>query len=91
MQKVHAGVVIHFEKIGPDPPPVEGREDADAGDAEKGDEESKPGSMSAGWQNCRKLIYVPRSATKGFAVGHWPIPENFWPDLSASSIVSCIE
>jgi hypothetical protein len=33
---------------------------------------------------------VPRSAQKGFAVGFWPIPESFWPDLSSSSLVSLI-
>lgn len=40
------------------------------------------------WHSCRKLIYVPRSAQKGFAVGFWPIPESFWPDVSASALVS---
>lgn len=27
-----------------------------------------------------------RSAQKGFAVGFWPIPESFWPDLNASTL-----
>lgn len=39
VQKVHAGVVIHFEKIGPDPPPVEGRDDLDMVDGERQDDE----------------------------------------------------
>lgn len=38
------------------------------------------------WHTCRRLIYVPRSAQKGFAVGFWPIPESFWPDVSASTL-----
>ncbi|KAI5694429.1 hypothetical protein M8J77_019192 [Diaphorina citri] len=41
---------------------------------------------STAWHNCRKLIYVPRSAQKGFPVGFWPIPESFWPDITASSL-----
>lgn len=39
------------------------------------------------WHSCRKLIYVPRSGQKAFAVGYWPIPEAFWPDPTASSLV----
>ena len=35
------------------------------------------------WHSCRKLIYVQRSAQKGFAVGFWPLPESFWPDVNA--------
>ena len=38
------------------------------------------------WHNCRKLIYVPRSAQKGFAVGFWPLPEAFWPDIAAPAL-----
>jgi len=34
---------------------------------------------------------VPRSAQKGFAVGFWPIPESFWPDLNSSALVSSID
>ncbi|KDR21465.1 hypothetical protein L798_03918, partial [Zootermopsis nevadensis] len=96
VQKVQSGVVINFEKIGPDPPPVTS-EDATAVDNDsegKGnDNESDKdyiSSLSAGnstaWHACRRLIYVPRSAQKGFAVGFWPIPESFWPDLSSSSL-----
>lgn len=40
------------------------------------------------WQCCRRLIYVPRSAQKGYSVGHWPIPEAFWPDMSNPTLVS---
>jgi len=38
------------------------------------------------WHSCRKLIYVQRSAQKGFAVGFWPLPESFWPDVNASAL-----
>jgi integrator complex subunit 6 len=111
VQKVQSGVVIHFEKIGPDPPPAGNdgiRSDIEAMLDTDGHEDSldlvptripsRPqtptagtlnfGNMGTAWHNCRKLIYVPRSAQKGFPVGHWPIPENFWPELSASVLVS---
>jgi len=45
---------------------------------------------STTWHNCRRLIYVPRSAQKGYSVGHWPIPEAFWPDLQCSTLVCSI-
>ena len=38
------------------------------------------------WHSCRKLIYVQRSAQKGFAVGFWPLPESFWPDVNAGAL-----
>ncbi|XP_059483947.1 integrator complex subunit 6-B [Neocloeon triangulifer] len=105
VQKVQSGVVIHFEKIGPDPPPMGNVSDIEALMLDNGESPddsldllptripSRPqtpttglsnNQMGTAWHNCRKLIYVPRSAQKGFPVGHWPIPENFWPELSAS-------
>jgi len=42
----------------------------------------------ASWQSCHKLIFVPRSAQKGYTVGHWPIPESFWPDINNDALVS---
>jgi integrator complex subunit 6 len=129
VQKVQSGVVINFEKIGPDPPPVtaEGAKadsdvtivendseskgnndkewDKDCNPSSEEDNNSKgngarlgnnvPGSntisslalsSSTAWHTCRRLIYVPRSAQKGFAVGFWPIPESFWPDLNSSAL-----
>ncbi|ESO86410.1 hypothetical protein LOTGIDRAFT_179396 [Lottia gigantea] len=71
VQKVQTGVVINFEKFGPDPPSINDRNDSDAN-----------GNLKAPWHTCRKLIYVPRSAQKGYSVGHWPIPEAFWPDAT---------
>ncbi|PRD20499.1 UNVERIFIED_CONTAM: ints6-a [Trichonephila clavipes] len=38
------------------------------------------------WQSCRKLIFVQRSAQKGYTVGHWPIPESFWPDPGSPAL-----
>ena len=142
VQKLQSGVVIHFEKIGPDPPPLPngakdevvevdedklaiqradtlplgdisddllkekglfGGSEGDKKPSVKGSEkpevklESKessrphtPNPMLAPtnkeWYTCRKLIYVPRSAQKGFAVGFWPVPESFWPDIAAPQL-----
>ncbi|XP_046383317.1 integrator complex subunit 6 [Ischnura elegans] len=144
VQKVQSGVVINFEKIGPDPPPIgsEGSKDFfDDGEGEHSSDRdwdvipvsdnnnadggkmscnsalnsalsasvnanniggsnqngnnpksilstqlSVTSSLGNSWHSCRKLIYVQRSAQKGFAVGFWPIPESFWPELSASSL-----
>ncbi|XP_014470620.1 PREDICTED: integrator complex subunit 6 isoform X2 [Dinoponera quadriceps] len=96
VQKVQSGVVINFEKIGPDPPPLtnetshqDEEENEEEGNAANGPRTQYPSAVVPGntaWHSCRRLIYVPRSAQKGFAVGFWPIPESFWPDLSASSL-----
>ena len=135
VQKLQSGVVIHFEKIGPDPPPLPLAKDGDNQFDEDGspisradttdtlpidDDASlisakgltfnkdgiKDGVVISGgsnpsrphtpnpilaptniaWHNCRKLIFVPRSAQKGFAVGFWPLPEAFWPDISAPAL-----
>ena len=45
-------------------------------------------ATSTSWHSLRKLIQVPKSAQKGYSVGHWPIPEAFWPDVSNSALVS---
>ena len=135
VQKLQSGVVIHFEKIGPDPPPLPMAKDGDNQFDEDGspisrtdttdtfpiDEDAslisakgltfnkdgiKDGVVISGgsnpsrphtpnpilaptnvaWHNCRKLIFVPRSAQKGFAVGFWPLPEAFWPEIAAPAL-----
>lgn len=97
VQKVQSGVVINFEKIGPDPPPLSNEvqhQDEDENEDENNANNGPRTQYSANptvvgntaWHSCRRLIYVPRSAQKGFAFGFWPIPESFWPDLSASSL-----
>jgi hypothetical protein len=53
------------------------------------DDDSKAVFAGSSWQVCRRMIYVPRSAQKGFAVGFWPIPDAFWPDVNVPSLV-CI-
>ncbi|XP_067122269.1 integrator complex subunit 6 [Centruroides vittatus] len=103
VQKIQGGVVIFFEKIGPDPPPINNEENNQ-------DEKNKlsqqnhcipnnnqngtitPSGMPnnsvshTAWQSCRKLIYVQRSAQKGYSVGYWPIPESFWPDMNSPAL-----
>ncbi|KAG1670554.1 Integrator complex subunit 6-A [Nymphon striatum] len=137
VQKLQAGVVINFEKSGPDPPPLPNEGTKSGLDASSAlsnsdisaldnanndmeevvmpsvlsDDENKenndrndemhrldpsglvinPNASSINIQNnawhcCRKMIYVQRSAQKGYSVGHWPIPEAFWPDVNSSSL-----
>uniref|UniRef100_A0A8I3WI10 Integrator complex subunit 6 n=1 Tax=Callithrix jacchus TaxID=9483 RepID=A0A8I3WI10_CALJA len=76
VQKVQSGVVINFEKAGPDPSPVEdGQPDV-----------SRPfGSQP--WHSCHKLIYVRPNPKTGVPIGHWPVPESFWPDQNSPTLV----
>uniref|UniRef100_A0A674NYN7 Integrator complex subunit 6 like n=1 Tax=Takifugu rubripes TaxID=31033 RepID=A0A674NYN7_TAKRU len=64
VQKVQSGVVINFEKTGPDPPLV-------------GEDNSV---------DCHKLIYVRPNPKTGVPIGHWPIPESFWPDQNTPTL-----
>ncbi|TRZ02750.1 hypothetical protein DNTS_005429 [Danionella cerebrum] len=73
VQKIQNGVVIHFEKTGSDPPPIE---DALA--------ETKLGPQA--WHSCRKLIYVRPNPKTGVPVGHWPVPESFWLDRNSPTL-----
>jgi integrator complex subunit 6 len=82
--KVQNGVVIHFEKIGPDPPPPNNekgddnfKEDGDLiGGIEPGGDNSLDNDKlqanplpNTSWHNCRKMIYVPRTNQKGYSLG----------------------
>ncbi|XP_045062705.1 integrator complex subunit 6-like isoform X2 [Coregonus clupeaformis] len=71
LQKIQSGVVISFEKTGPDPSSGE-------------DEILKSGPQS--WHCCRKLIYVRPNPKTGVPIGHWPIPEAFWPDTNSPTL-----
>lgn len=79
VQKVQSGVVINFEKTGPDPPLV--GEDSSM-------ESTRPLSSfsSQPWHSCHKLIYVRPNPKTGVPVGHWPIPESFWPDQNSPTL-----
>ncbi|XP_051825113.1 uncharacterized protein LOC127543127 [Antechinus flavipes] len=38
------------------------------------------------WHSSRKLIYVRANPKTGVPVGHWPIPESFWPDQNSPTL-----
>ncbi|XP_018410562.1 PREDICTED: integrator complex subunit 6-like [Nanorana parkeri] len=79
VQKVQSGVVINFEKTGPDPVP----------NGEDGLTDSvRPNNSFAplAWHSCHKLIYVRPNPKTGVPVGHWPIPESFWPDQNSPTL-----
>ncbi|XP_067147811.1 integrator complex subunit 6 isoform X3 [Apteryx mantelli] len=75
VQKVQSGVVINFEKAGPDPSPIEdGQVDI-----------SRPFGPQP-WHSCHKLIYVRPNPKTGVPIGHWPVPESFWPDQNSPTL-----
>ncbi|XP_071069023.1 integrator complex subunit 6-like isoform X13 [Dasypus novemcinctus] len=79
VQKVQSGVVINFEKTGPDPLPI--------GEDGLMDSSRSSNSFAAQpWHSCHKLIYVRPNSKTGVPVGHWPIPESFWPDQNLPSL-----
>ncbi|CAL8357189.1 unnamed protein product [Merluccius merluccius] len=79
VQKVQSGVVINFEKSGSDPPVV-------------GEDGSIESSRSVSlfnlqpWHSCHKLIYVRPNPKTGLPIGHWPIPESFWPEPNSPAL-----
>nr|XP_038956478.1 integrator complex subunit 6-like isoform X3 [Rattus norvegicus] len=79
VQKVQSGVVINFEKTGPDPLPVGEDTLMDS---------CRPNNFFAAqpWHSCHKLIYVRPNSKTGVPVGHWPIPESFWPEQNLPSL-----
>lgn len=129
VQKVQSGVVINFEKTGPDPPLTgEGeffnqmwrnqihlhkrsriscpfclcflnmfnqwftglRKHTPFVFADNPLDPSRPLSSFSPqlWHSCHKLIYVRPNPKTGVPVGHWPIPESFWPDQNSPTLVS---
>uniref|UniRef100_A0A8C3B9F9 Integrator complex subunit 6 n=1 Tax=Cairina moschata TaxID=8855 RepID=A0A8C3B9F9_CAIMO len=75
VQKVQSGVVINFEKAGPDPSPI------DDGQVEI----ARPFGPQP-WHSCHKLIYVRPNPKTGVPIGHWPVPESFWPDQNSPTL-----
>ncbi|XP_030837605.1 integrator complex subunit 6-A-like isoform X1 [Strongylocentrotus purpuratus] len=113
VQKVQSGVVVHFEKFGPDPVIPNGEMKAGGRQSpqppEVGDREGTPqppldaqvnlvvppngrnGAPSptptdTSWYSCRRMIHVRPNPKSGVPMGHWPIPETFWPDPQAPSM-----
>ncbi|XP_077001338.1 integrator complex subunit 6-like isoform X6 [Tamandua tetradactyla] len=79
VQKVQSGVVINFEKMGPDPLPI-------GEDGLMDSSRSNNSFATQPWHSCHKLIYVRPNSKTGVPVGHWPIPESFWPDQNLPSL-----
>ncbi|XP_035289217.1 integrator complex subunit 6-like isoform X1 [Anguilla anguilla] len=79
VQKVLSGVVINFEKTGPDPPLL--GEDGLVDPARPA-----PSFGPQPWHSCHKLIYIRPNPKTGVPVGHWPIPESFWPDQNSPTL-----
>ncbi|XP_078513398.1 integrator complex subunit 6 [Lissotriton helveticus] len=75
VQKVQSGVVINFEKSGPDPPITE-----------DGITDTVRSFGPQPWHSCHKLIYVRPNPKTGVPIGHWPIPESFWPDQNSPTL-----
>ena len=97
VSRIQGGVVIHFEKIAGTPDPITGEVSEDnskenVNGNNEGSNDSNSGGGGGGfgdkshWTSCRRLIYVQRSAMKGYALGHWPIPESFWPDINMPTL-----
>ncbi|XP_057706206.1 integrator complex subunit 6 isoform X2 [Corythoichthys intestinalis] len=79
VQKVQSGVVLNFEKSGPDPPLI--------GEDNQVESNRSVSSFSPQlWHSCHKLIYVRPNPKTGVPVGHWPIPESFWPDQNSPTL-----
>ncbi|XP_071839568.1 integrator complex subunit 6-A-like [Apostichopus japonicus] len=45
-----------------------------------------PPAQDTSWHSCRRLIYVRPNSKTGLPVGHWPVPESFWPDINAPTL-----
>ena len=73
--KIQAGVVINFEKYGNDPPPY------------KGEDLSLQIVSDRLWEKCKRMILIPKTVAKSYAIGHWPIPEDYWLLLNSSTLV----
>ncbi|XP_072483199.1 integrator complex subunit 6-like isoform X2 [Notamacropus eugenii] len=85
VEQVQSGVVINFEKAGPDPDfPIE--EETEKRDGYWETRKSPQSSLHQPWHSCRKLIYVHANHKTGVPVGHWPIPESFWPDENSLTL-----
>ena len=44
--------------------------------------------LSTDWHNTRKMLYVKSNPKTNVPSGFWPIPEEFWADLTSTALVS---
>nr|XP_027201646.1 integrator complex subunit 6-B-like [Dermatophagoides pteronyssinus] len=90
LARLHHGVMVKFEKFGPDPPMIQ-PPPPPSSSINGVNEETKTintnntNNFDRSWQCTRNMILV-RPATKGYSVGHWPIPESYWPDSNIPSL-----
>ncbi|KAM3727772.1 Integrator complex subunit 6-A [Dirofilaria immitis] len=82
------GIVLRFEKYGPDPTLNSDRTNGiiENGSSKKNGELSCTGGKpfnSENWHNVTCTVYS--RASRSYP-GHWPIPEAFWPDRSMTSL-----
>ncbi|KAK7499193.1 hypothetical protein BaRGS_00009453 [Batillaria attramentaria] len=87
VQKVQSGVVINFEKFGPDPPPpTDGIKQENGSDSNGNSKENQDVNRQIIEDALEDKKPIMPSAQKGYSVGHWPIPEAFWPDVSSPTL-----
>lgn len=48
-------------------------------------------SPNSAWKSTKRMILVKNSAQRGHSVGHWPLPESYWPDAKSKTLVSVLE
>ncbi|VDN36577.1 unnamed protein product, partial [Gongylonema pulchrum] len=77
------GIVLHFEKIGPDPPPIPDRANGLVENCKKNGELNV--EKLSGVENWRSITCSVYSRASRSYPGHWPIPEAFWPDRNINS------
>ncbi|XP_067950033.1 integrator complex subunit 6-like isoform X2 [Watersipora subatra] len=68
------GVVVNFEYI-----------ESPLSIGDEGSRSASP-SPSNAWKSTKRMIYVKSSAQRGHSVGHWPLPESYWPDGKAKTL-----
>ena len=77
--KIQAGVVVNLEKFGNDPPIL------------KPDDMTSQIACDRLWEKCRKMIFIPKNPqSKGYIIGHWPIPEDYWLSLNSANLVKLL-
>lgn len=99
VQKVQGGVVVHFECIDPEKRLLsDGRQvngiiqNKPANGSGSNSRSTSPNPLydptgnNTGWASLHRMIYVRPSPKSGIPIGHWPLPEAFWPDPNAPSL-----
>ncbi|CAG9530756.1 unnamed protein product [Cercopithifilaria johnstoni] len=82
------GIVLRFEKYGPDPILNSDRTNGivENGSSKKNGELTSVGGKSFNSDNWHNVTCTVYSRASRSYPGHWPIPEAFWPDRSMVSL-----